>query len=336
MLKAVQAAIAPEGENKGGPDMAAAPLSMPGPSEPSGYMLIHKNPGKTSFETLGRLKRVLATRRIGHTGTLDKFAEGLLVVLVGRAAKLNPWFTGLEKSYEAVILFGLETDTLDPEGAIIAEAPVPGRDAVAAVLPRFSGTILQTPPEYSSVHIDGRRAHELARSGTAVEMKARPVEIHSLELLSFQGPMARISVCCSKGTYIRSLARDIALAAGSRAHLTELIRTKVGSFDLSAAIDLDAAGEDEIRRALRPVDRPVFEALGMPCFTVDEAGARRMLVGKPIEGPFPEEAEAGASSAAGNNDFEEAAVFRRDDSLVAVIKKDKHKKWSYGFVYARD
>ncbi|GHV81470.1 hypothetical protein AGMMS49991_00280 [Spirochaetia bacterium] len=210
-------------------------------SDRSGLVLLDKKPGLTSFQALNQVKKAFSTPKVGHTGTLDKFASGLLLVLVGRAVKLAPWFNGCDKRYEGTIRFGAETDTLDPEGAVIAEEAPPGREALEAVLEQFRGDILQAPPAYSAVHIDGARAHELARSGVDVEMKKRPVSVYALELVSYQPPEAQIRVHCSKGTYIRSLARDIALAAGSRAHLTALKRTQIAGFHLADAVDLAAA-----------------------------------------------------------------------------------------------
>jgi tRNA pseudouridine55 synthase len=217
----------------------------------SGCLLLNKRPGVTSFEALYPVKRALGTGKVGHTGTLDKFAEGLLVVLAGRALKRSAEFTHLDKRYEAAVFFGAETDTLDPEGAVIAEAPPPEREALEAVLPAFQGALMQTPPAYSAIHIGGKRAHELARSGQAVEMRQRQVTIYSIMLQSYEPPLARIEAACSSGTYIRSLARDIALALGSRAHLVALKRTRVGAFRVEDAIGTEDA--DLLRRALQPL-----------------------------------------------------------------------------------
>ena len=243
----------------------------PDGAEPNGYLLLRKRPGISSFDALNLIKRSLDTGKLGHTGTLDKFAEGLLVVLVGRSTRLVPWFTGCDKIYEGTITFGAETDTLDPEGAVIAEAPAPSEEVLRSALAGFRGDIMQAPPLYSSVHVDGKRAHEIARSGETVEMKVRPVTIHSIELMSFEEQRAKVRVHCSKGTYIRSLARDIALACGSRAHLSELRRTKVATFELSDALDpLEAADpEKAIKEALRPIDENAFAAIGMACAAAD-------------------------------------------------------------------
>lgn len=236
-----------------------------------GIVLIAKPAGLTSFEVLGPLKRALGTRRLGHTGTLDKFASGLLVVLVGKLTRLGPWFTSFDKVYEATILFGEETDTLDPEGAVIARAPAPSLEALAACLPAFHGRLMQSPPAYSAVHIDGERASERARRGERFDMKERPVVIHELELLSYQSPLARLRVGCSSGTYIRSLARDIAIAIGSRARLETLVRVHVGPFSLEQGVSPDSVSSDS---SLLDFDPAMARSLGFSLATLPAAHLR--------------------------------------------------------------
>jgi len=288
--------------------------------------LLRKRPGISSFDALNLIKRALDTGRVGHSGTLDKFAEGLLIVLVGRSTRLVPWFTGCDKIYDGTIEFGTETDTLDPEGLIIAQAPVPTESALRAVLPHFRGNISQSPPLYSAVHVDGKRAHEIARSGDTVEMKERPVVIHSLELLSFDGQTAQIRVHCSKGTYIRSLARDIALGCDSRAHLTALLRTRVAGFELSEAVDPFASSNPEktIRDALRPIDERSFSAIKLPTIRLPADQALHITHGKPID-------EAWFVNIAENKDV---ALMREDGLFLAVITCENGKR-RYGYVAAR-
>jgi len=206
-------------------------------SQKSGIILLNKKPGLTSFEALGEVKRALGTGKVGHAGTLDKFAQGLLVVLTGRALRLTPYFSHCDKQYRGRIRFGAETDTLDPEGSVIAEAQPPSRESVEQVIKTFKGKIMQKPPVFSAIHINGQRASKLARSGEAPEMKEREVTIYSIELEEWEPPFADIFVHCSSGTYIRSLARDIALAAESRGFLCSLTRTQVAGFMLKDAVD---------------------------------------------------------------------------------------------------
>jgi tRNA pseudouridine55 synthase len=214
-------------------------IDNPAPIPPGGYILLNKMPGVTSFEALNPIKKILNTRKVGHAGALDKFAGGLMIVLVGKALKQQEHFTHLDKCYEAVIKFGEETDTLDPEGAIIATAAPPAPDALQGVFAGFTGEIMQTPPEYSAIHVNGKRASKLSRQGIIPEMKARPVMIYKIELRSYKPPIANVFVHCGSGTYIRALARDMALACNSRAHLIELVRTKIGEYDLSDAQTID-------------------------------------------------------------------------------------------------
>ena len=280
----------------------------------SGLLLFNKPAGLTSFQSLDTVKKNFSTKKAGHTGTLDKFATGLLLVLIGRGVKLAPLFANCTKEYTGSIFFGAETDTLDPEGEVIASSGVPDREKLEGVLDSFRGNIMQAPPAYSAIHINGRRAHELVREGKEPEMKTRPVTIHSLELVSWTPPLAEIRALVSPGTYIRSLARDIALACGSRAHLTALNRTAVGSFSLSEAGDM-----------LIPIDRELFRRLSLPVFyTVDKMSffqgrpLERLLTGEDIS--FEEPHAAGVFSEKQPHEF-----------LGYVLKKNG--KWVYGHVF---
>ncbi|MDR3160470.1 MAG: tRNA pseudouridine(55) synthase TruB [Spirochaetaceae bacterium] len=309
--------------------------------EPSGFLLLRKEEGITSFQSLHWVKKALSTGKVGHTGTLDKFAAGLLLVLAGRAVKLTPWFSGCDKWYEGIVRFGEETDTLDPEGRVIARGEVPARDALEAALPRFRGTIAQTPPAYSAVRIGGERASRLARSGVAVEMKERAVSIYALELLSYEPPLASIRVHCSKGTYIRSLARDIALEAGSRAHLVSLERTGSALFRLEDAV----APENLDIGALKPISSGIFRALGLAVVEADGETAAELARGRalaPLLGRlrFPGGAEFPAPERTGDavnaiNAVNTVGVFDKNAGFLAVLTRE-NGRWVYGYVYARN
>ena len=290
-----------------------------------GLLLLNKKPGFTSFESLKPVKQAFATQKAGHTGTLDKFASGLLLVLVGRAVKLACWFSGFSKEYIASISFGAETDTLDPEVRIIAQSEPPSRQAFEEVLPAFRGQIMQAPPAYSAIHINGQRAHELTRRGKEPEMKKRPVTIHSLEVLSWTPQQALVQVHCSAGTYIRSLARDIGLACGSRAHLCALKRTKAGVFRLEDSVE----GEGQsLVNALRPLDRKLFFDLDLPCFLLDDRAAESFRHGRPLKGLLNAEALGACTAPA-------AGVFRESvpNGLLGVLE-NRNGTWSYGHVFA--
>jgi tRNA pseudouridine55 synthase len=294
-------------------------------TEYNGLLLLKKNPGLTSFESLNVVKKAFSQGSVGHTGTLDKFASGLLLVLAGPSLKLTQWFSGLQKEYEGIVCFGVETETLDPEGKPNAQAPVPPREEIEKVLPLFRGEIMQEPPLYSAVHINGARAHELARAGKRPELKKRPVHIYELELLSWEAPFARIRVSCSAGTYIRSLARDIALAAGSRAHLVELVRTRIGGFFFGDAAD-PGAGPGALISSLMPVGIKTFDALGLPHITAEEGAVRAMAHGKPLAAVFKDLPDVPVLGVFGHS--------RTGEWELAAMLEQKQGRWSYGHVFA--
>ncbi len=224
-----------------------------------GIVLYAKQPGLTSFSSLWAIKHALNTTKIGHTGTLDNFADGLLVVCAGRLTRLAGAITAFNKDYEAIIEFGAETDTLDPSGSVIKTAPLPVIDALKKSIEKFTGGIMQTPPAFSALHINGKRASDLARAGKTAEIPARPVTVFKAELkdVVFENEMlktvkyAHVAFSVSKGTYIRCLARDIALDCGSAAYLIGLRRTKVGDFGLSDASGFSLLDEFSIKNAVR-------------------------------------------------------------------------------------
>ncbi len=218
----------------------------------SGILLLAKQRGLTSFSSLWAVKRALETKKIGHTGTLDTFADGLLVVLSGTMTRLVSHITDFDKTYDALIRFGTETDTLDPEGAVIGSGPLPDEKGFREAVLGFTGGQLQLPPAYSALRVNGRRSSDMARSGERVELSPRQVTIHSIEIRSFSGEYASIRVSCSKGTYIRSLARDIALACGSRGYLAALRRTSVGPFRLEEAVGAGFLPPEDASGAVSP------------------------------------------------------------------------------------
>ncbi len=200
-------------------------------------LLLDKSEDVTSFSSLGEIKREYKGEKVGHAGTLDKFASGLMIVMVGGATKLNPIFSSFDKSYRATVKFGEETDTLDREGRVIETSPViPTLDDIKKVIPTFIGKQKQVPPVYSAVHIEGKRAYKEARKKRDIVMPERDIVIYDISIESYTPPFLTFTVSVSKGTYIRSLARDIALSLGARGHLATLRRLSIGPFTLS---DLD-------------------------------------------------------------------------------------------------
>lgn len=198
-----------------------------------GFLVVDKEGGPTSHDVVAAVRRITGIRKAGHAGTLDPMATGVVVVALGRATRLIRFLQDLPKEYLATAQLGVATDTLDAEGAVVSREPMDvGFEDVEEVMSRFVGTIMQVPPMVSAVKVGGRRLYELAREGVEVERQARPVEIYRLELLEVTPgpyPEVRFRVVCGKGTYVRTLADDIAAALGGHAHLTALRRTRVGS-----------------------------------------------------------------------------------------------------------
>ncbi|MGL4987321.1 MAG: tRNA pseudouridine(55) synthase TruB [Treponemataceae bacterium] len=203
------------------------------------FILYAKSSGLTSFSSLHTIKNALNTSKVGHTGTLDNFADGLLIVMVNKLTKLVSHVTNLDKKYECIIRFGSETDTLDYTGSVIQEAALPTQEKFFAAINHFVGKISQIPPLYSAIRVNGKRASDLTRKGIIPEMATRNIEIFSLKVLAFTPEYAHIFIHCSKGTYIRSLARDIAYECNSCGHLVALRRLAVGPFDLKDSIGFE-------------------------------------------------------------------------------------------------
>jgi tRNA pseudouridine55 synthase len=232
-----------------------------------GILIVDKPDGMTSHDVVARVRRILGTRRVGHTGTLDPFATGVLVLLVGKATRLAQFIDKDEKEYEATIRFGFGTDTGDREGLRIADCGLRIEELIArlagtdwdAVFSKFRGELMQMPPMYSAKKVEGKRLYELARGGVEVERKPVAIFISELERLDrSQYPELRIRTVCSAGTYVRTLAEDIGRAIGVGAHLTELRRTRAGKFTIDEAITLD-----ELQKVADPdaLLRPLSDAV---------------------------------------------------------------------------
>lgn len=242
---------------------------------PDGILLIDKPAGVTSHDVVSMARRALHTRKIGHAGTLDPMATGLLVLGVGRATRLLRYLSGLDKTYEATALLGVTTDTLDAEGTVTAEsdagAITPGD--VAAVAERFVGTISQVPPAYSAIKVGGEASYKAARRGEDKELPPRQVTIDRLEIDASQLPQVAFVMDCSSGTYVRTLAADIGEALGCGAHLTSLRRTRIGPFALDEAVPADAIA------APLPIERAVAH---LPRFELSEHEAEAASHGRPL------------------------------------------------------
>lgn len=210
----------------------------------SGIINVYKEKGFTSFDVVAKLRGILKTKKIGHTGTLDPDAEGVLPVCIGRATKVCDLLTDKDKVYEAVLLLGVETDTQDTSGQVLEQLPVEcSEETVKKAIDSFVGEYAQIPPMYSALKVGGKKLYELAREGKTVERKARNVQIYSIDILEMNLPRVRISVHCSKGTYIRTLCHDIGQKLGCGGCMESLLRTKAGAFTLEDALKLSKIAE---------------------------------------------------------------------------------------------
>jgi len=252
----------------------------------SGVLVIDKSRGPTSHDVVARLRRALVTRDVGHAGTLDPMATGVLVALIGQATKLAPYLTAADKEYEATIALGVETDTLDAEGKVSREMPVDegvlGNLPLERALDVERARTFQTPPAYSAIHVGGERAHAKARRGEGVLLAPRPVLVESLEVLDTgldPTPWVTLRARVGKGYFVRSLARDFAAALGTIGHLAALRRTCSGSFALAEAVAVEASTE-ELRARLLPLGVAASRAL--PVARLTEVGARDARFGRAV------------------------------------------------------
>jgi tRNA pseudouridine55 synthase len=249
-----------------------------------GWLVLDKDVGQTSTGAVGALKRLFAAKKVGHAGTLDPLASGVLPIAFGEATKTVSFVMDGQKSYRFTARWGIETDSDDSDGAPMAESAArPAAEAIRALLPRFLGVIEQTPPRYSALKIDGERAYDLARDGEVVELEARPVEIHRLSLIDIPDPdHAVLSAECGKGTYVRALARDMGRVLGCFGHVSALRRTGVGSFreqDGVSLEQLEAADAAALAGLLQPVSAGVQ---GLPTISVSRADAARLARGQAV------------------------------------------------------
>lgn len=284
----------------------------------NGFFLVDKPSGPTSNRVLQDVRRGIIgasrskTLKFGHAGTLDSFASGLLIVLVGRLTRLTPWFMGQTKEYFATIQFGAETDTLDPLGKVVAEAESPSAGELERALDRFRGNIEQVPPAYSAVHVGGVRSYEKAMRGEPSALAPRTVRIETLELCSFENGQAMLDIRCSSGTYIRALARDIALECGSRAHLASLRRIGIGAFNISDAI----APEVCVRERARNFSAEVAHSIGLGSATL----VKEYLVPFSHGSELPEAAMWNLWKRDGAHGISPVAVFAESGEFIGIVK----------------
>jgi tRNA pseudouridine55 synthase len=252
---------------------------------PSGILPVEKGPGVTSFQVVAHLRRLMRAPRIGHGGTLDPDATGVLPILIGEATKLTPYLADLDKEYLATVRLGIATATQDLSGAVIETRPVPDLDAraVEAELARFVGVISQVPPMYSALRRGGRRLYELAREGREVERAPRQITVHAITLEALALPDLVLRVRCGKGTYIRTLAADLGAALGCAGALAALVRTRVGPYGLADATKWsevrDARQGASFRERLLPCDSAL---VALPAARLESAAAAKFLHGQRV------------------------------------------------------
>jgi tRNA pseudouridine55 synthase len=255
----------------------------------NGWVVLDKPVGMTSTQAVGKVRWLFQAQKAGHAGTLDPLATGILPIALGEATKTVPYAVDGQKSYRFTVRWGAETDTDDAEGQIVERSDAaPTRDAIEALLPSFIGEVMQTPPAFSAIKIDGQRAYDLARQGEAVQLEARPVQIDRLDLVGMPDALTSVFEAeCGRGTYVRAIARDIGRTLGCFGHVIALRRTKVGPFQEAQAVTLseleDAAnledGGIEIKTMLRPVESALAELLEV---TVSQSDAARLARGQTV------------------------------------------------------
>ena len=252
-----------------------------------GWLVLDKDVGQTSTAAVAALKRLFRAKKVGHAGTLDPLASGVLPIAFGEATKTVSFVMDGQKAYRFTVRWGVATDTDDCDGRVLGESTErPSPEAIRALLPRFTGRIEQTPPRYSALKIEGERAYNLARDGGDVSLAARPVEVHRLTLIEFlDAEHAVFETECGKGTYVRALARDIGGALGSLGHVCALRRTRVGAFGEGQAVrfaDLarsSQAGNGDLAAALLPVQSGLA---AVPALQVSRADADRLALGQSV------------------------------------------------------
>ena len=249
-----------------------------------GIIVIHKEKGYTSHDVVAKLRGILHMKKIGHTGTLDPDATGVLPVALGKGTKLVDLLTDKEKTYEAVLHLGITTDTQDMSGTVLEEKPVNvTEEEVRQVLESFVGDQLQVPPMYSALKVNGKKLYELAREGKSVERKARPVSFYEITPLEIKLPLVKLRVTCSKGTYIRTLCNDIGEKLGCGGCMEELLRSKVGSYSLNESHSLAeveaAVADGTIQDMIYPVEQVLS---GYPALFADSYGDRLLQNGNPL------------------------------------------------------
>jgi tRNA pseudouridine55 synthase len=287
-----------------------------------GILNLDKPRGPTSHDVVNQVRKLTGIRRVGHAGTLDPMATGVLLICIGRATRVSEYLMAGQKIYRAHVRLGITTDTYDAEGDIVATAdPVEvGRAEAEAALARFRGQIDQVPPMYSAIKHEGRSLHRLARQGMEVERQPRRVDIYRLEMTGWEPPQFTLEVICSPGTYVRSLAHDLGQVLGCGAHLVELFRLASGEFRLEEAVALDAFARAAAEGRWADLLHPIDAALAcFPALHLDADAARRLCLGQAVSPP-QSPPQSGGEASEGQERL--ARAYGPDGTFLALAAHD--------------
>lgn len=283
-----------------------------------GVIILNKPPGVTSRRALNTVQRLAKPAKVGHAGTLDPLAVGVLVVCVGGATRLIEYVQRMPKTYRATFLLGRRSDTEDVEGQVemLPDAEPPTRARLDESAARLTGRILQRPPAFSALKVNGKRAYDLARRGEEVELKARPIDIYRFEILRYEYPELDALIECGSGSYVRSLGRDLAESVGSAAVMSALTRTAIGDFRIEDAVDPEALTPNNWREFLLP---PLRAIAGIPTLTLQEEETQRLHQGQFLEGDSATAVAEQLTAIEGVDASEEWAAITPSGQLAAIV-----------------
>lgn len=289
-----------------------------------GFINLDKQPGQTSRDAVNVVQRLVRPAKIGHCGTLDPLATGVLVVCVGPATRLTNLVQEASKTYVGDFRLGVSSDTEDIDGQVepLVDAPVIAPAEIEAVLPEFVGQIEQMPPKFSALKVNGKRAYDLARQGKEVKLKPRQIQVHSLRLIGFDYPNFQLEIECGSGTYVRSLGRDIGARVGSAAIMTALQRTAIGSFSVANAVSAMDLNAHSISQHLLPVDHCLDS---LERVVINDAQARGLIDAQPLH--LPSHADFDRVIAVDRKDRVLAVLHRRDENIFTP-KINFSKYWN--------
>ncbi len=287
---------------------------------PDAVLNVNKPSGMSSRQAVDLVKRLVRPAKVGHAGTLDPLASGVLLVCIGKATRLISFVQQMPKRYSATFLLGRESATEDVEGEVtlLPDPHIPSQQELEMASRSFVGTIEQRPPAYSALKVQGKRAYQLARAGKAVELAPRKVHVHALKVCRYEYPRLELEICCGAGTYVRSLGRDLAESLGTAAVMSELVRTAIGHFGIDSAVDPRLLVPAELQSVVLP---PQSALANRPCLVLPEAEIQLLSHGLPVRCPDSSGLESVESV---------AAAVDQNGRLVAVLKRggdDAH--WPY-------